>query len=110
MALLYADEHIHTELVERLRQLGHSVWSVAEAGRAGGTDAQVLADATAEDRAVLTFNRWDFDRLHRRNPSHAGIVSCSPDDDLDGLATRIDDAIQAAGSLAGKHLRVNRPP
>src|SRR5438128_7427072 len=110
MAQLYADEHIPTELIERLRTLGHDVSGVVEAGQTGGHDAKVLADATAANRAVLTFNRWDFDRLHRKRAAHAGIVSCTPDDDLDALAARIDLAIRATGSLVGKHVRVNLPP
>lgn len=110
MASLYADEDVSTELAERLRQLGHDVVSVEEAGRAGGSDARVLADATAAGRAVLTFNRWDFERLHRKNSAHAGIVSCTRDDDLDALAARIDNALAGAGNLTGQHIRVDRPP
>jgi hypothetical protein len=110
MAHLYADEDFHYGVVESLRALGHDVLTVQEAGRVGGSDAQVLADATREGRCVLTFNRRHFERLHRQNPSHAGIISCTRDeDDPLGLAARIDDAIVAAGSLTGKHLRVNRP-
>ena len=33
-------------------------------------DIQVLADATAAGRAVLTHNRWDFESLHRQNQQH----------------------------------------
>jgi hypothetical protein len=110
MTRLYADEDFHFGVVERLRLLGHDVVTVQEAGRAGGIDTQVLADATADSRAVLTFNRRHFGRLHRQKPLHAGIVSCTRDDDLDGLATRIDRTITGAGSLAGQHLRINRPP
>lgn len=51
MASLYADEDISIELAERLRRLGHDVVSVEEAGRAGGSDTQVLADATVAGRA-----------------------------------------------------------
>jgi hypothetical protein len=106
---LYADEDSDYPVVERLRRLGHDVLTVQEAGRRGSSDAQVLGDATAAGRTVLTHNRWHFERLHRQDPSHAGIISCTPDDDLDALAARIDQAIAAAGSLAGQHIRVNRP-
>ena len=108
MSLLYADEDFDHCLVESLRKMGHDVVTVQEAGRSGGDDAQVLSDATADDRAVLTFNRWDFDRLHRQSQAHAGIVSCSRDDDVDALATRIDQSITATGILVGQHVRVNR--
>lgn len=99
MALLYADEDFHYEVVEHLRRLGHDVLTVQEAGRAGGSDAQVVADATQAGRAVLTYNRRHFRRLHRQQPNHAGIISCTrDDDDLDALATRVDQAIAAAGA------------
>jgi hypothetical protein len=109
MALLYADEDFHYGVVERLRHRGHDVVTVQEAGRQGGSDTQVLADATAAGRAVLTFNRRHFKRLHRLNSAHQGIISCTPDDDLDALAARIDQAVLAAGALAGQHLRINLP-
>lgn len=109
MAQFYADENFDYPVVERLRVLGHDVLTVQEAGQQGGDDAHVLATATALGRAVLTFDRHDFSRLHRRNPAHAGIVSCTWDADSDALAGRIDQAV-AGASLAGQHPRVNRPP
>lgn len=110
MASLYADEDFDYWTVEALRRIGHDVLTVQEAGRRGGSDAQVLADATSAGRAVLTHNRWDFERLHRRNQVHAGIISSTRDDDADALAARIDKALITGGNVAGKHLRVNRPP
>lgn len=110
MALFYADENFDYGIVERLRILGHDVLTVQEAGEQGRDDARVLERATAEGRCVLTFDRPDFKRLHRRNPAHAGIVSCTRDNDRDALAARIDQAVSAAGSVAGQHIRVNRPP
>src|SRR5687767_10146165 len=108
MALLYADEDFDYCVVERLRQLGHDVVTVQEAQRRGGSDSQVLVDATADRRAVLTFNRWDFERLHRQNAAHHGIVSCVRDKDVDALSARIDQLISGTGNLTGKHVRVNR--
>ena len=110
MALLYADENIDYPVVEYLRQLGHDVTTVQEAGRTGGDDAQVLADATASGRAVLTYNRRHFQRLHRQSAVHAGIIACTWDADRAALAARIDQTIVAASLLAGQYLRVNRPP
>jgi hypothetical protein len=109
MARLYSDEDVPEELNDLLRLLGHDVVSVSQLGRKGGDDAQVLADAITEGRAVVTFNRWDFDRLHRASAAHEGIISCTRDDDPAALATRIDRAIQVEATLAGKHVRVNLP-
>jgi predicted nuclease of predicted toxin-antitoxin system len=109
MARFYADENFSLRVVERLRALGHDVLTVQEAGEAGGDDARVLAYATASGRIVLTFDRRDFERLHRASSTHAGIVSCTFDKP-DALATRIDQAVVGIGSLADQHVRVNRPP
>jgi len=109
MARFYADENFDYRVTLRLRALAHDVLTVQEAGERGWDDARVLAYATAAGRAVLTFDRRDFERLHRRSTAHAGIVSCTRDD-ADALAPRIDSVVAAAASLAGQHVRVNRPP
>lgn len=83
-----------------------------EAGNAGQRipDEQVLAFAISNNRAVLTFNRRDFIRLHNLQPIHSGIIVCKEDQDWNGLATRINQAISAVETLNGKLVRVNRPP
>jgi uncharacterized protein with PIN domain len=110
MAQFYADENFDYPVGECLRVLGHDVLTVQEAGEQGGNDDHVLAIATASNRIVLTFDRRDFSRLHKKSPAHAGIISCSWDPDSAALANRIDQTVAAAGSISGQHLRVNRPP
>jgi hypothetical protein len=112
MARLYADEDFPFPVVEELRRLGHDVRTVQDAGRAdqGISDDLVLADAKAEKRAVLTHNHLDFKRLHRRTPTHQGIISCTQDrGDLWGLAQRINDAISSMDDLSNQFVRVIRP-
>jgi predicted nuclease of predicted toxin-antitoxin system len=112
MARLYADEDFPLPVVEALRQLGHDVRTVQEAGRAnqGIDDAQVLADATADRRAILTHNDPDFKRLHRQGQPHAGIVSCTQDPKNPGrLAQRIHAAIGQLSDLTNQLIRVIRP-
>jgi predicted nuclease of predicted toxin-antitoxin system len=111
MAWLYADEQYPYPVVEFLRALGHDVLTVQEAGKANQRipDADVLAFATVEDRAVITQNRKDFFRLHRTQPNHAGIVACTNDRDWEALAEQIHVAITAEESLQGKLIRVVRP-
>src|SRR5436305_14260485 len=100
MGRLYADEDFPFGAVQILRSGGHDVLTVQEAGRQGKSDSEVLADATADDRAVLTHNHRDYKRLHARGLPHAGIISCIRDDaDLPGLAQRIDNAVTAALNL-----------
>lgn len=110
MASLYGDEDFPLGAVLILRQLGHDVQTVSEAGHCGGDDSSVLSDASADGRAVLTHNHNHFRRLHRTVRPHAGIISCTRDDqDLAGLAQRIPDAIDAAPTLADQFIRVVRP-
>lgn len=112
MARLYADEDFHFRVVELLRHIGHDVLTVQEAGQGGQgiNDEEVLAFAIQHGRAVLTFNRGHFIRLHRQIQPHAGIIVCTRDSDLAALTTRIDQAIANCGTLANQLLRVSRPP
>jgi predicted nuclease of predicted toxin-antitoxin system len=109
MAHFYADENFDYGVVERLRALGNDVLTVQEAGEQAGDDARVLARATSDGRCVLTFDHRDFKRLHRQNPTHSGIITCTRDRGRDGLASRIDQAARNAGTLAGKLIRVTKP-
>ena len=111
MAWLYADENFPYPVVLELRRLGHNVLTIQEAGKSGQKtpDETLLADATNEERSVLTHNRQDFIHLHNIHPQHAGIIVCTADLDFDGLAKRIDIAIQSHDALAGRLIRINRP-
>ena len=94
-----------------LRLLGRDVLTTHDAGRSGQSisDEQVLANAVAEQRGVLTLNRKHFIRLHRLRPDHAGIVVCTVDSDFSALAHRIHTAIVEATEIAGQLIRVTRP-
>jgi hypothetical protein len=72
-------------------------------------DVAILSFAFKLRRAVLTYNRLDFKRLHRTVQPHAGIIVCTPDDD-DSVAARIDLAIRVTGMLDNKLLVINKPP
>src|SRR5947208_10003621 len=96
MAHLSADEDFPLGAVLILRGLGHDVLTVQETGRSGAEDSEVLADATATGRAVLTHNHGHYRQLHRTAQPHEGIISCTRDDnDLPALAQRIHAAISA---------------
>ena len=111
MARLYADEDFPFPVVERLRQLGHDVLTVFEAGQANQAvaDADQLAFATRLGRAIVTRNRRHFILLHRRSAQHAGIISITDDADFDGQASRVDQALVSHSALSDQHVRVNRP-
>lgn len=111
MARLYSNENFPLPVVEELRRLRHDVRTIQETGRAGEAlpDAEVLAQATADGRAVLTFNRKHFLRIHRERSDHAGVIACTLDVDFIGQALRIELAVRDAGDLGGQLIRVNRP-
>ncbi len=111
MARLFGNENFDLRVVELLRQQGHDMDCVRDRGLAsqGIPDRVILPLATALGRAVLTFDRRDYIRLHRESPAHAGIVVCTDDADFAALAARIHEQVTAAGDLTGQLVRVNRP-
>jgi hypothetical protein len=112
MAKLYADENFDYPVVADLRALGHDVRTTQQAGQAQRRipDPAVLAFAVSQGRAVLTFNRRHFVRLHKLGSPHCGIIVCTKDDDTAALAARIDRAIAAIPTLANQLLRIDLPP
>jgi predicted nuclease of predicted toxin-antitoxin system len=75
---LYLDRHVIVRLADNLLERGFDVLTTQQAGLDTASDEQQLAFATAERRAILTFNIRDFAPLHERwlaiGRSHAGIV------------------------------------
>jgi predicted nuclease of predicted toxin-antitoxin system len=108
---LYADEQYPYPVVKCLRELGHDVLTVQEAGQANQRtpDGEVLVFATDLDRAVITQNRKDFIKLHRIQPNHAGIIVCTDDRNWEALAQRIHAAMTEEESLQGRLIRIVRP-
>jgi len=111
MASLYANENFPLPVVEELRRLGHDVLTTLDAGNAGKAlpDEAVLAFAVAHKRILITLNRKHFIRLHSSNCDHSGIIVCTIDPAFAAQARRVHEALQDAGPLKGKLIRVNRP-
>lgn len=111
MARLYSNENFPLPVVEMLRQSGHDVLTVQEAGKAEQAipDEEVLVFATSDNRAVLTLNRKHFVRLHQEQTDHAGIIVCTFDANFERQARMIHEALEAQPALAGQLLRINRP-
>ena len=110
MANFYADEQFPKATTVALRGLGHNVLTVQEAGNGNQKipDPEVLAFATAQNRAVLTLNRYDFIRLHQQSDLHAGIIACSENPDFERLAQKIHEAICKLDCLNEQLIRVYR--
>lgn len=111
MARIYANENFPLPVVEELRRLGHNVVTTSDSGMAGKAlpDQAVLALAAADNRILITPNRRHFIRMHALNPDHCGIVACSFDAAFAAQARRVHEALEAAGPLNGKVIRINRP-
>lgn len=77
---LLLDAHFAPSVAQALRDRGHDVPSVLELGPDlyQASDAELLAYASAEGRAVVTRNVRDFVLLHgmwtAQERSHAGII------------------------------------
>ncbi len=84
---VYLDEQLGNFLGE-LRDQGHDVLYAGESGRSGRSDAWHFREAVEDDRAIITFNRRDFEYLHTLwtalrtmrvvESMHAGILTAGP--------------------------------
>ncbi len=111
MARLYMDEQFPKVVSQLLREMGHDVLTVQEAGKdnLGIPDEDVLTFAIDDNRAVVTLNRDEFVRLHRTNSQHCGVIVCTNDSDRPRMANRLHESIVTQESLQGSLIRVVRP-
>jgi predicted nuclease of predicted toxin-antitoxin system len=80
---LLLDVHHSPRVAERLRASGHDVIAAADVSElAVLSDDELLRNATADDRAVVTENTRDFDHIVRSwattGEHHAGVIFTSP--------------------------------
>jgi predicted nuclease of predicted toxin-antitoxin system len=75
---LYLDEHVSPRLAAQLRRYGFDAISCQEAQTLSLSDADQLAFASDQQRAIVTFNVSDFVILHTEYAStqktHWGVV------------------------------------
>ena len=107
---VYTNENFPLPAAQVLRELGHDVLTIQEAGYAGQaqSDEEVLAHANREDRILVTLNRRHFIALHLDKKAHRGILVCSFDPDFDRLGRRIHECLQRGGSWVARLERLNR--
>lgn len=72
--LLYLDQMFHLDLAEQLRALGHDVLRASEAGQATADDAQVLQQAVAQNRTLITLDRHFGDWAVLPLRTHPGVI------------------------------------
>jgi predicted nuclease of predicted toxin-antitoxin system len=82
-----ADENVARLVIERLRNNGHDVLSIAETG-AGATDETILHAADAEDRILITEDRDFGEMVVRQRLRVSGIILLELD--------RLSNAAEAA--------------
>ena len=75
LKLLIDEDAQDKVLVKLLRQAGHEVITVNEAGLMSQPDFLVLDYARNADRILLTLNCRDFQSLHAADPHHPGILA-----------------------------------
>lgn len=68
-----ADENVSRSVIRWLRERGHDVLDVEEAGLVGEDDANILERALAEDRVVITHDK-DFGQVLVHPQRHYGGV------------------------------------
>lgn len=75
---LLLDEDVRPMLGEILRQRGYDAIHVLDADRAGNSDAEQLAYAVSQQRAILTHNVRHFrllnQKYHEEGRQHFGIL------------------------------------
>lgn len=111
MTKLYSNENFDLQVVGYLRELGFDVLTSNDAGNSNQRfpDDQVVVFAKEENRAILTFNRKDFFKLHKLMEDHAGIIACTYDTDYEALAKRIALSVNENEPIKGKLIRIYRP-
>lgn len=75
---LFLDEDVHEELAAALRRQGIDAVNTQECGRKEAKDAEQLAFAVSQQRALMTFNIADFETLADeyfwQGKPHFGII------------------------------------
>ena len=74
---LLADENVHPDVIGFLRKAGLDVESIAEQGKFGLPDTQVLQQATETGRVVLTHDS-DFGGMAVLGAKFVGIIYLRP--------------------------------
>ncbi len=75
---LYLDEDVNVLVADLLNARGFDVLTVRDAGRLQASDEEQLAYAVSQQRALVTHNRSDFERLVQTyfatEQKHYGVI------------------------------------
>lgn len=111
---IYLDDCAYDKLLVRLlRRAGCEVVTPFDVDLAGQPDEVHFGYATSQDLVLLTKNPRDFEELHRRFPTHPGILSVYQDNDptkdmsVADIARAIQNLITAGMPLVGQFIPLN---
>ena len=71
---ILTDENVAASTIAMLRDLGHDVVDVREAGAAGAPDEDVCVLARSQGRLIVTHDKDFGDRLRLQSMSHRGAI------------------------------------
>lgn len=106
MRLLVDEDSQARTLVRLLVEAGHDVLTAEAAGLNSLEDAEVLARAIHERRALLTRNCSDFSELHRGHREHAGILAIYQDADTAKNMSYVE-IVRSIGNLQESGVKVD---
>jgi len=109
VARVNSNENVSLRIVEALRKLGHDIETSFEAGNANQEtpDEEVLEYALSNSRVVLTNNRKDFIKLHRKSVPHCGIAVYTVQPDAIETSTKIHGVLSDSRSVGRFLARVH---
>lgn len=94
---LFLDEHVWQGLVGALAGADYDVLHLSETGQRGISDEEVLAFASSQGRAVITYNTKHFaplaKRWHAEGREHCGII-LSPQAKPGDLVRRVRNLLE----------------
>ncbi len=105
---LLLDADVPPALADALQKLGYDVLAASGDPALGSlSDAELLAEATRQDRVVVTFNVVDFvaltRELARANRAHAGVILIHSRtfkrSDVGGIARHLDALVRSRRDL-----------
>ena len=99
---ILADENIQEPTLGFLRELGHDVQGVNEAGLTSAPDADVFRQAQQEQRVVLTYNGDFADIRDLAGKDHHGVIRLQIENQHVGHAHPL--LKEALGKLLGMNL------
>ena len=111
MTRLFADENIPPRIVQGLQDYGVDIITTTDAqlDNRNTSDPEILTYATRVGRAVITFDRGDYKKLHQQSDAHAGIILLKQNMPLPMLIEKVAALALSQSDLKGKVHRVIQP-